>query len=37
MRQKALEWKDIAEAATNIGGSSYNDFEKFIKEALFCV
>lgn len=37
MRQKALEWKDIAEAATNIGGSSYNDFEKFIKEALFRV
>ncbi|XP_011031049.1 PREDICTED: 7-deoxyloganetin glucosyltransferase-like isoform X2 [Populus euphratica] len=34
MRQKALEWKDIAEAATSIGGSSYNNFEKFIKEAL---
>ena len=30
MKNKALEWKKKAEEATNIGGSSYNNFNKFI-------
>ena len=34
MRQKALEWRKKAEVATDIGGSSYNNFDRFIKEAL---
>ncbi|KAL5556083.1 hypothetical protein UlMin_038319 [Ulmus minor] len=34
LREKALEWKKKAADATDIGGSSYNEFEKFIKEAL---
>jgi hypothetical protein len=34
MRQKALEWKKKAVEATNIGGSSYQSFERLIKEAL---
>ncbi|KAF5458178.1 hypothetical protein F2P56_022232 [Juglans regia] len=34
MRQKALEWKKKAEEATDVGGSSYNNFERLIKEAL---
>ncbi|XP_050205432.2 linamarin synthase 2-like [Mercurialis annua] len=33
-KQKALEWKRKAEEATNKGGSSYNKFNRFIKEAL---
>ncbi|GKV18659.1 hypothetical protein SLEP1_g29009 [Rubroshorea leprosula] len=33
-REKALEWKKKAEAATDIGGSSYQNFDRFIKEAL---
>ncbi|XP_007047908.2 PREDICTED: 7-deoxyloganetin glucosyltransferase [Theobroma cacao] len=34
MRQKALEWRSKAEVATDIGGSSYNNFDRFINEAL---
>ncbi|XP_021274470.1 7-deoxyloganetin glucosyltransferase-like [Herrania umbratica] len=34
MKNNALEWKKKAEEATNIGGSSYNNFNKFIKEIL---
>jgi UDP:flavonoid glycosyltransferase YjiC (YdhE family) len=34
MRQNALEWKKKAVEATDIGGSSYNSFERLIKEAL---
>ncbi|KAJ0098249.1 hypothetical protein Patl1_28212 [Pistacia atlantica] len=34
MRQKAEEWKKKAEEATDIGGKSYNDFNRLIKEAL---
>ncbi|KDP29705.1 hypothetical protein JCGZ_18640 [Jatropha curcas] len=35
-KEKALEWKKKAEAATKIGGSSYNNFSRFIKEAIYC-
>ncbi|XAR73409.1 7-deoxyloganetin glucosyltransferase [Bertholletia excelsa] len=34
MRARAMEWKKIAERAADVGGSSYNDFDKFIEEAL---
>ena len=34
MKNKALEWKKKAEEATNIGASSYNNFNKFIKDIL---
>ncbi|KAL2498837.1 UDP-glycosyltransferase 85A2 [Abeliophyllum distichum] len=34
MRMKAKEWKKIAQEATDVGGSSYVNFDKFIKEAL---
>nr|AWJ96821.1 UDP-glucosyltransferase 85K17 [Trifolium nigrescens subsp. meneghinianum] len=34
MRKKGLEWKKKAIEATDLGGSSYNDFHNFIKEAL---
>ena len=33
-RENALEWKRKAVEATNVGGSSYNNFDRFIKEAL---
>jgi hypothetical protein len=33
-RSKALEWKKIAEEATFSGGSSYDSFEKLVKEIL---
>ncbi|KAJ4715056.1 Glycosyltransferase [Melia azedarach] len=33
-RQKAKEWKKKAEITTDIGGQSYNNFERFIEEAL---
>ncbi|XP_021301175.1 7-deoxyloganetin glucosyltransferase-like isoform X2 [Herrania umbratica] len=35
MKEKALEWKKKAEAATDVGGASYNDFDRFVKEALY--
>ena len=35
MKEKALEWKKKAEEATDVGGSSYNDFDRFVKEALY--
>ncbi|EEF29507.1 UDP-glucuronosyltransferase, putative [Ricinus communis] len=35
-REKALEWRRKAEEATSVGGSSYNNFSRFIKEALHC-
>ncbi|XVF61595.1 hypothetical protein PTKIN_Ptkin08bG0142700 [Pterospermum kingtungense] len=35
MKEKALEWKKKAEAATNVGGSSYNNFDRFVEEALY--
>ncbi|XVF17278.1 hypothetical protein REPUB_Repub10bG0105900 [Reevesia pubescens] len=35
MREKALDWKKKAEAATDVGGSSYTDFDRFVKEALY--
>ncbi|XVF61586.1 hypothetical protein PTKIN_Ptkin08bG0141800 [Pterospermum kingtungense] len=34
MRQKALEWKNKAEAACTIGGSSLFNFDRMIKEVL---
>ncbi|PIM99761.1 UDP-glucuronosyl and UDP-glucosyl transferase [Handroanthus impetiginosus] len=34
MRVKAREWKKIAEEATDVGGGSYVNFDKFIKEGL---
>ena len=34
MRQKAREWKKKAMKATDIEGSSYENFERLIKEAL---
>ncbi|KAE8706964.1 hypothetical protein F3Y22_tig00110387pilonHSYRG00411 [Hibiscus syriacus] len=34
MKEKALEWKKKAEAATDVGGLSYSDFDRFVKEAL---
>lgn len=34
MRVKAQEWKKKAEAATEVGGVSYVNFDKFIKEGL---
>ncbi|XVF61597.1 hypothetical protein PTKIN_Ptkin08bG0143000 [Pterospermum kingtungense] len=34
MKEKALGWKKKAEAATGVGGSSYNNFDRFVKEAL---
>ncbi|XP_058179561.1 7-deoxyloganetin glucosyltransferase-like isoform X2 [Rhododendron vialii] len=34
MRRKALEWKKKADEATAVGGSSYKNFDRFIKEAL---
>ncbi|KAJ0647766.1 putative 7-deoxyloganetin glucosyltransferase [Helianthus annuus] len=34
MRRNAKEWKRKAKEATEIGGSSYNNFQKFIKEEL---
>ena len=34
MRQKAREWKKKAVKATDIGGSSYENFERLIKEAF---
>ncbi|KAJ4715058.1 Glycosyltransferase [Melia azedarach] len=34
MRQKAQEWKKIATEATEIGGGSYKNFDRCIKEAL---
>lgn len=36
LRKKAMEWKRKAEDATDIGGSSYSNFNRFIKEALYC-
>ncbi|CAL2266913.1 unnamed protein product [Prunus armeniaca] len=34
LKQKALEWKKKAIEATDIGGPSYNNFERLIKNAL---
>ncbi|KAA0874265.1 hypothetical protein EYC94_25770, partial [Enterobacter hormaechei] len=34
MRKKCVEWKKKAIAATDIGGSSYNDFYRLLKEAF---
>ncbi|KAK8693170.1 hypothetical protein V6N13_070764 [Hibiscus sabdariffa] len=34
MKEKALDWKKKAKAATDVGGSSYNNFERFINEIL---
>ncbi|XP_059624007.1 linamarin synthase 2-like [Cornus florida] len=34
MRENAQEWKKKAEAASDVGGSSYNNFDRVIKEAL---
>ncbi|GMN19128.1 hypothetical protein TIFTF001_050899 [Ficus carica] len=33
-RKKVLEWKKKAVEATDVGGSSYNQFDKLIKEAI---
>ncbi|KAI9166185.1 hypothetical protein LWI28_027694 [Acer negundo] len=35
MKKKALEWKKKAQAATSIGGSSYHNFNRFIKDVLY--
>ncbi|XP_038701583.1 linamarin synthase 1-like [Tripterygium wilfordii] len=34
LREKAQEWKKRAEEATDVGGSSYNDFDKFLQEVF---
>jgi len=34
MRQKSLEWKKKAVKATDVGGSSYNNFYKLVKEVF---
>ncbi|XP_050206131.1 linamarin synthase 1-like [Mercurialis annua] len=34
VKENALEWKRKAEIATKIGGSSYQDFNRFIQEIL---
>ncbi|GJR52415.1 linamarin synthase 2-like protein [Tanacetum coccineum] len=34
MRRNAKEWKRKAKEAIEVGGSSYNNFQRFIKEAL---
>jgi hypothetical protein len=34
MRQKSLEWKKKATDATNLEGTSYNNFYKLIKRIL---
>ncbi|WCJ31911.1 UDP-Glycosyltransferase superfamily protein [Euphorbia peplus] len=34
LREKALEWKTKAKEATDVGGSSYNNFDRLIKEGL---
>ncbi|KAK8587631.1 hypothetical protein V6N13_086612 [Hibiscus sabdariffa] len=34
MKNKALEWKKKAEEATKVGGTSYNNLNKFIKDIL---
>jgi len=34
MRSKAKDWKKKAEEAVDVGGSSYSNFDRFIKEAL---
>ncbi|MBA0685643.1 hypothetical protein Goari_013296 [Gossypium aridum] len=32
MKKKALEWREKAHVATDVGGSSYNNFDRFIEE-----
>ncbi|KAE8665724.1 7-deoxyloganetin glucosyltransferase [Hibiscus syriacus] len=34
MKDKALDWKNKAEVATDVAGSSYNNFDKFIEQVL---
>ncbi|KAL5556079.1 hypothetical protein UlMin_038315 [Ulmus minor] len=34
LREKALEWKKKAEEAADVGGSSYNSFDKLLKQSL---
>ncbi|KAF6149451.1 hypothetical protein GIB67_016989 [Kingdonia uniflora] len=34
LREKAFEWKDMAQKATKEGGSSHNNFDRVIKEVL---
>lgn len=34
MRERAQHWKKEAEAATSAGGSSYDNFERLLDEAL---
>jgi hypothetical protein len=36
MKQKSLEWKKKAKIATDLKGSSYNNFHKLIMEVLHC-
>lgn len=36
LKIKALGWREKAEETTNIGGSSFDNFERFVKEALHC-
>ncbi|TXG60186.1 hypothetical protein EZV62_014759 [Acer yangbiense] len=35
MKKNALEWKKKAQVATSIGGSSYHNFNRFIKDVLY--
>ncbi|KVI08604.1 linamarin synthase 2-like [Cynara cardunculus var. scolymus] len=37
MRREAIEWKRKAKEASDVGGSSYKKFQRFIKEALLDV
>ncbi|MBA0824534.1 hypothetical protein Goarm_021200 [Gossypium armourianum] len=34
MKEKTLEWKKKVEEATDVGGLSYCNFDKFVKEAF---
>ncbi|KDP20177.1 hypothetical protein JCGZ_00009 [Jatropha curcas] len=34
MKGKAMEWKQMAEETTKIGGSSYENFNKFMEDVL---
>lgn len=34
MRLKAKEWKKVAEDATDVGGESYLQFDKFLQKGL---
>ena len=36
LRERALSWQEKAKETINVGGSSFNNFERFLKEDLHC-